>query len=184
VFDVRVMPLGEPVDYAELRAAVTWAQRSITLYGKTYPQPRLTRWYGDVPYVYSGLSWEAMPFPPLIGRIHSRVEILSEAKFNSVLCNLYRDGRDCVGWHADNEPVFGADPIVASASFGAAREFRIRRNDGTERRSIYLKDGDLLVMGRGMQRHSQHTLPRTSRPCGERINLTFRYAVAQHQQTR
>jgi alkylated DNA repair dioxygenase AlkB len=169
--------LGLPVAYAELRAAIDWAQRSVTVYGKTYPQPRLTRWYGDVPYVYSGLSWEPSPMPPLLVTIRERVELLTRERFNSVLCNLYRNGSDCVGWHADDEPVFGGDPVVASVSFGAPRTFKLRRNDKSEHREYVLEDGSLFVMGRGIQREWQHSIPRTAGSVGERINLTFRLTV-------
>jgi alkylated DNA repair dioxygenase AlkB len=171
--------LGEPFDYAELRGTIPWVQRSVTVWGKTYPQPRLTRWYGTVPYVYSGLSWEPAPMPPLVDRIRERVELLSGAGFNSVLCNLYRDGQDCVGWHADDEPIFGGDPIVASVSFGAPRTFKLRPNKGKAKDEVsyVLSDGQLFVMGKGVQRAWKHSIPRTEKPCGERINLTFRLTV-------
>jgi alkylated DNA repair dioxygenase AlkB len=175
--DVRVMPLGIAISFAELRASIDWAQRSVTVYGKVYPQPRLTRWYGDVPYVYSGLSWEASPMPALLQTIRQHVEALTGETFNSVLCNLYRDGRDSVGFHADDEPIFGGDPIVASVSFGAGRTFAVRANKGKERHSYLLQDGQLLVMGRGVQTGWKHSLLKSAEPVGERINLTYRRTV-------
>ncbi len=175
--NVTLLPLDLDMPYHEVRGAVDWMQRSVTVYGKVHPQPRLTRWYGDVPYVYSGLKWEAQPMPALIQRIRRRVETLAGVPFNSVLCNLYRDGSDCVGWHADDEPIFGGDPVVASVSFGAPRLFKMRRNDKSESRDIRLKNGDLLIMGKGIQPHWKHSLPRTATPCGERINLTFRLTL-------
>lgn len=175
--NLELLPLGLVVDYAELRTAIDWAQRSVTVYGKSYPQPRLTRWYGEVPYLYSGLSWEPLPMPPLVDRIRQRVEALSHERFNSVLCNLYRDGFDCVGWHADDEPLFGGDPVVASVSFGAARTFKLRHNVSSETKDLLLEHGTLLVMGRGIQTHYKHTLPKTAKAVGERLNLTFRKTV-------
>ena len=168
---------GVPVDFDELHRAVAWEQRSVTVFGRIYPQPRLTCWYGEVPYVYSGLRWEALPMPPLIDRLRQRVEAMIGEGFNSCLCNRYRDGSDSVGWHADDEPLFGGDPVVASLSFGAPRTFKLRRNDRTAEREFVLHHGSLLVMGRGIQREWQHTLPKTRKPCGERINLTFRQTV-------
>lgn len=149
VAGVTLGPLGMPVDYAALRAAVAWAQRSVTVYGKNHPQPRLTRWYGDVPYAYSGLVWEAAPMPALVAHIRDRAQAATGHTFNSALCNLYRGGSDCVGWHADDEPLFGPDPVVASVSFGATRTFKMRRADRSEARDFQLSDGSILVMGRG-----------------------------------
>ncbi len=175
--NIQLTSLGMPVDYAELRGVVEWAQRSVTVYGKVHPQPRLTRWYGGVPYGYSGLSWEPSPMPPLVAAVRDRVQEVTREKFNSVLCNLYRDGSDCVGYHADDEPVFGGDPIVASVSFGAARVFKLKKNDGSDKREFVLEDGKLFVMGRGIQRDWKHSIPKSAKPCGERINLTFRQTV-------
>lgn len=176
---VSLHKLGLDVECRDVRDAVEWAQRSVKVYGKAHPQPRLTRWYGDVPYAYSGLTWEPRPMPALVARIRDAVEQLAGERFNSVLCNLYRDGSDCVGWHADDEPIFGGDPIVASVSFGATRAFKIRPVGGAKWDAFthVLKDGDVLVMGKGVQRSHEHSVPRTAKPVGERVNLTFRRTV-------
>jgi alkylated DNA repair dioxygenase AlkB len=163
-------------DFAELRA-LPFEQHSVTVYGKSYPQPRLTKWYGPIPYPYSGLTLEPAPMPPLIAVIKLCVESVTRTHFNSVLLNLYRDGSDCVGWHSDDEPLFGRDPEVASLSFGATRTFKLRRKDDhRDQRKFSLTHGSLLFMGRGIQQEWQHTLVKTAKPEGERINLTFRYA--------
>lgn len=178
--NVTLTTIGEPVDFTTLRQAIEWEQRSVTVFGKTHPQPRLTRWYGDVPYVYSGLSWEPAPMPPLVDTIRQKVETIAGERFNSVLCNLYRHGGDSVGWHADDEPIFGGDPIVASVSFGATRTFKVRPNKDRSQHdatSFSLTDGSLLIMGRGIQKHYKHCIPETAQKVGERINLTFRLTV-------
>jgi len=178
--NVTLTTIGESVDFATLRDAIEWAQRNVTVFGKTHPQPRLTRWYGEVPYLYSGLSWEPAPMPPLVDTIRAKVETITGEKFNSVLCNLYRNGGDSVGWHSDDEPVFGGDPIVASVSFGATRTFKIRPNKDRSQHdaaSYSLTNGSLLVMGRGIQPHYKHSVPETPAKVGERINLTFRLTV-------
>lgn len=174
--NVSLQKLGLSVDYDELRLAIEWKKRSVRVFGKTYPQPRLTCWYGNVPYVYSGLAWEPKPMPLLIARVKDRVEALTGERFNSCLCNLYRDGKDSVGWHADDEPIFGGDPVVASVSFGFPRMFQIRPNKGTlkDGQSFLLEDGHLLVMGKGVQPHFKHCVPKSIGPVGERINLTYR----------
>lgn len=166
-----------PVDFAEVKGAIAWEQRSVRVYGKLHAQPRLTRWYGDVGYTYSGLPWEAARMPPLVATIRDRVQALTGESFNSVLCNLYRDGRDSVGWHADDEPIFGGDPVVASVSFGAPRLFKLRRNDGTDARDVMLEDRQVLVMHKGTQLAWKHCIPKTAKPCGERINITFRRTI-------
>jgi len=172
------MALGLTVAADELRGAIEWAQRSVRVFGKVHPQPRLTRWYGEAPYKYSGLMWEPSQMPAIVETICAQVERLTGERFNSVLCNLYRDGSDSVGWHADDEPVFGGDPVVASVTIGAARLFKLRRNDGAASQDVMLGDGSLFVMGRGVQRDWKHSIPKTAKPCGERINLTFRQTVA------
>jgi alkylated DNA repair dioxygenase AlkB len=165
------------ITYDDVHSAVDWVQRSVTVYGKTHPQPRLTKWYGEVPYLYSGLTWEPAAMPQVIQTIRTIVEVLTRTNFNSVLCNLYRDGSDCVGWHADDEPIFGGDPVVASVSFGATRTFKLRHNTTKEVQSFELTDKSLFVMGKGIQTDWKHTIPKTTRPVGPRINLTFRQTV-------
>lgn len=165
-----------PLD--ELREAIDFVQREVTVYGKSHPQPRLTKWYGPVPYRYSGLTWEPCPMPALLEQIRGDMEALAGTPLNSVLCNLYRDGSDCVGWHADDEPIFGGDPVVTSLSFGATRRFKVRSKANLKAVTNFnLTDGSLLIMGRGVQRYYQHSIPRTKKPVGPRINLTFRQAL-------
>ncbi len=166
------------LDFEQLKQSIEFVQRSVVVYGTTYPQPRLTKWYGPVGYAYSGLEWPPAPMPELLQGIQARVETLVGMPFNSVLCNLYRDGSDCVGWHADDEAIFGGDPVVASLSFGATRTFKVRKNDDhSVRQDFELRDGMLLVMGKGVQPGYKHSIPKTKKPVGARINLTFRPAL-------
>lgn len=167
-----------PADFEALRQAIAFEQRSVTVYGKTYPQPRLTKWYGFVPYHYSGLTWPACRMPDLLVKLTVKVRELTGGRFNSILCNLYRDGNDGVGWHSDDEPLFGPEPDVGSLSYGAARTFKVRRKDDHKvTQTFQLEDGDLLYMPTGFQREWQHTLTTTKKPVGPRINLTFRRTV-------
>lgn len=160
--------------FEDLLAAIPFEQRSVTVYGKTHPQPRLTKWYGPVAYQYSNLTWEPCGLPPLVEAIRQEIEALSGERFNCVLCNLYRDGKDTVGWHSDDEPLFGPDPVVASVSYGACREFRLRQKKDHEAvTKLRLKDRTLIVMCKGIQQNYQHSLPR-DKSTEPRINLTFR----------
>ena len=99
--------------------------------------------------------------------------------FNSVLANLYRDGRDRMGWHSDDERELGPRPVIASLSLGACRRFVLRhRREVSSKLAIELPHGSLLVMRGETQRHYRHALPATAKPVGPRINLTFRRIVA------
>ena len=168
----------ETGSFDAFRSVIAFEQRSVTVYGKTHPQPRLTKWYAGIPYTYSGLSWEAAPMPEPVDQLRHEIERLTGERFNSVLCNMYRDGSDTVGWHSDNEPIFGSDPVVASVSFGASRRFLLRsKADHGKGVEIKLTDGSLLVMGRGIQRDYEHSIPRQLRVNEPRINLTFRNAL-------
>ena len=164
---------------AQLTAEVAWEQRSIRLYGREMPQPRLTAWYGDpaARYTYSGLAWEPRPWTPALLALRQRVGTATGARFNSVLLNQYRDGRDSMGWHADDEPELGPVPVIASLSLGATRRFRLRPRAGLAHPplSLDLPGGSLLLMRGPTQQHWQHALPKTARLVGPRLNLTFRW---------
>jgi alkylated DNA repair dioxygenase AlkB len=163
--------------FAQLREQVDWRQEEIVLFGQRRLVPRLVAWHGDAGavYSYSGVEHHPQPWTPPLLRIRERVEALSGHSFNSVLLNLYRDGRDGMGWHADDEPELGANPVIASVSLGATRRFRMRhRKRRAETLGLDLEHGSLLVMYGATQHHWLHAVPKVTRPVGERINLTFR----------
>lgn len=162
--------------FAELREAIAWRQDSITIGGRPVLTPRLTAWYGDpgAVYRYSGVTLVPMVWIDPLSEIRKRVEAVTEAGYNSVLANLYRDGRDSVGWHSDDEPELGGP--IASVSFGAVRRFVLRhkkRKDAPEI-ELWLPAGSVLLMQGPTQCYWRHRLPKTARPVGPRINLTFR----------
>ena len=163
----------------QLTAGAAWEQRTIRLFGQQFPQPRLTAWYGDpeARYTYSNLTCEPRPWLPALADLRQRLETATHARYNSVLLNLYRDGRDSMGWHADDEPELGPTPAIASLSLGAVRRFRLRPRPGLVHPAfgIDLPPGSLLLMRGPTQQHWQHALPKTARPVGPRLNLTFRW---------
>ncbi|MDO7850785.1 alpha-ketoglutarate-dependent dioxygenase AlkB family protein [Hymenobacter convexus] len=182
LFDPEFLPETEAAALlAQLTAEVAWEQRTIRLFGQEFPQPRLAAWYGDAEarYTYSGLAWEPHPWTAALRALRQRLETATGARFNSVLLNLYRDGRDSMGWHADDEPELGPAPAIASLSLGATRRFRLRPRAGLVHPplSIDLPAGSLLLMRGATQQHWQHALPKTTRPLGPRLNLTFRWVV-------
>lgn len=160
-----------------LRGAIGWEQEEILIFGERRRVPRLVAWHGDpgTTYAYSGTSHEPRPWTPELEAIRDRVECLAGHSFNAVLLNLYRDGRDGMGWHADDEPELGPDPVIASVSLGATRRFRLKhRRNRAEPVTLELGHGSLLLMAGATQRHWLHAVPKTATPVGERINLTFR----------
>jgi alkylated DNA repair dioxygenase AlkB len=155
-----------------------WSQQDITLFGRRVPQPRLTCWYGDTGahYSYSALHLEPLPWHPDLLELRWLLQEKLRCSFNSVLVNAYRDGRDSMGWHADDEKELGPAPCIASLSLGASRRFLLREKHGKNLRSIFLQleHGSLLVMQHDSQCRFMHSLPKTRKPAGLRINLTFR----------
>jgi alkylated DNA repair dioxygenase AlkB len=162
--------------FATLLAAVSWGQGSVSLFGRAMLEPRLTAWYGDADYTYSGRTVRAAPWSPEMAELCDRVSRAAGASFNAVLLNLYRDGNDSVGWHSDDEPELGANPTIASISLGAPRRFVLApKQGGATTHRFELGPGSLLVMSGACQQSYRHAVPKTSRPIGPRINLTFRH---------
>jgi alkylated DNA repair dioxygenase AlkB len=160
-----------------LHRQIDWQQEEILMFGRRVPVPRRVAWHGDpgASYTYSGTAHHPRPWTPALERVRSRVTGLTGVHFNAVLLNLYRDGRDGMGWHADDEPELGRNPVIASVSLGATRRFCLRHRRRKDLRlDVLLTHGSLLLMSGATQHHWVHALPKTAVPVGERINLTFR----------
>lgn len=154
-----------------------WQQDDITIFGKTHKQPRLTALYAsnNNTYSYSNITMKPLKFTPTLELIKTKIETKTKQQFTTCLCNLYRDGQDSNGWHADNEKELGQNPIIASVSFGAERLFKLKhRTDKTLKHDIVLQHGSLLIMQGKTQHHWLHQIPKTRKITSERINLTFR----------
>lgn len=157
---------------------VSWKQDPIRIFGKTVMQPRLTALYGEKgrSYSYSGIVMEPLPFDPRLAALKRKTEEVSLSSFTSCLLNLYRDGMDSNGWHADDEKELGRNPVIASISLGQERIFHLRHKRQKElKHKILLEHGSLLLMKGETQHHWQHQIPKSRRPMDPRINLTFRY---------
>lgn len=173
-------PAAAEVAFAALIAEIDWQVHRIRLFGREVDTPRLCSWIGDpgAAYAYSGTRFEPRAWTPTLQRLRERLQGEGVGTFNSVLANRYRSGRDSMGWHSDDERELGPAPVIASISLGAPRRFRLRhRRDPALRAELELEPGSLLIMQGQTQRHYRHDLPRTARPVGERINLTFRWIV-------
>ncbi len=167
---------------ARLVAELHWRRESIVLWGRRYEQPRLLAWYGDpgAAYRYSGVRHEPLPWTDTLQEIRARVERRLGWRCNGVLANYYRDHRDGMGLHSDDEPELGERPVIASVSVGEPRPFvfKSRTVPAAPAWRLRLASGSLLVMRGETQRYWRHGLPKQTRPCGPRVNLTFRRILA------
>ena len=180
--DIRFWPVALAVEEASelldrLLTGIDWQHEEVLIFGQRRPVPRLVAWHGDpgASYMYSGTPHQPLPWTPALELVRERVLSLTGCAFNSVLLNRYRDGRDGMGWHSDDEPELGSDPVIASVSLGAPRRFCLRhRRRKDQRLDVSLGHGSLLLMAGATQHHWVHAVPKTALPVGPRVNLTFR----------
>ncbi|KAG8181832.1 hypothetical protein JTE90_003979 [Oedothorax gibbosus] len=172
-----------------LSNTIKWHDKNIVIRGEEFPQPRLVAWYGPFPYTYSGATLEAAEMPQTVLEIKQRVENFLKAneldvELNSVLLNLYRNEKDSVAWHSDDELTMGVSPTIASVSLGSVRKFEMRpkehtiqQNENLDKDSVFyvnLTPGSLIIMDGCMQEDWQHRVPKEYHDKQPRINLTFR----------
>lgn len=177
-YDEHFLSHNEASTYFDvLRKETDWQQDRIKVFGKEYDQPRLTALFANNknPYTYSNITMHPNPFSPVLLEIKSKIEKTLNQTFTTCLLNLYRNGQDSNGWHADNEKELGKNPVIASVSLGAERLFHMKhRTDKTQKLRLNLAHGSLLVMSGSTQHNWLHQIPKTKKNVGERINLTFR----------
>ena len=175
------LPAPEQSLLQRLLAEVPWVAQEIVVWGKPHLQPRLMAWYGDdhARYTYSGVELEPLPWSPLLADIKTRVEQASGARFNSVLVNYYRNQRDSMGFHSDDEPELGERPVIASLSLGEERIFvmKHKRDRGSAPVRLKLASGSLLVMKGDTQKNWRHGINKLQRECSPRVNMTFRCII-------
>ena len=166
--------------YDTLLETIPWQHDKIKVFGKTYDQPRLTSLHAleNKSYSYANITMYPQPFTKELHWIHQEIQKIGIGEYNCVLLNLYRNGNDSNGWHADNEAELGKNPIIASLSLGEERYFHLKhRHKKDERYKIKLQQGSLLIMAGSMQHHWLHQIPKTAKPIKPRINLTFRFLI-------
>jgi alkylated DNA repair dioxygenase AlkB len=175
LFENVLPPDKSAATFNQLITDVDWQKETLFLFGRHIQVPRLTAWYGDAAYTYSGVRHEPRNWVSILNALRDLVQNKTNKPFNSVLLNHYRSGSDSMSWHSDNEPELGLNPTIASLSFGGTRRFRFRNtSDKKQTLSISLSDASLLVMAGPLQHNWQHTLPKTKKIVAPRINLTFR----------
>ncbi len=163
--------------FEKLLTETSWQQDNISVYGKTYPQPRLTALFGNEgkPYSYSNITMHPQPWNETLLQMKLKISEVTLCDFTTVLLNRYRNGQDSNGWHADNEKELGTNPAIASISLGAARAFHLQHNSIKEARlKLTLEHGSLLLMKGTTQHYWKHQIPKTAKTVDQRINLTFR----------
>ncbi|MCK4840563.1 MAG: alpha-ketoglutarate-dependent dioxygenase AlkB [Methylococcales bacterium] len=165
--------------FVELRHGLAWQQEQIFLYGRWLKVPRLMCWYGDkgACYQYSGVNHQPLPWLDPLLTIKQKILSYYPSYFNSVMANLYRNGADSMGCHADDEKELGHNPVIASLSLGEERLLKFRHKQSKEVLDVILSQGDLLIMAGDIQHHWRHELPKTKKQKTERINLTFRKII-------
>ena len=163
--------------FTNLMQEIDWQQYPIQLFGKTYMQPRLIGWYGDagISYKYSKRTYITKEWTSSLIELRTLLHEFCGVSFNSVLLNLYRDGQDSMGWHSDNEPELGPNPLIASISLGCKRRFQLRlKEDKKQKVKAELPDRSLLIMQGDTQQYWEHQVPKQAKIEQPRINLTFR----------
>src|SRR5437867_124918 len=159
-------PGASAAHLAGLLAELDWQEQQFTIYGRQMPMPRLIAMYGPAGYRYSRVVHPPRPLTPRLAAICARVEETTGRRFNSVLANLYRDGRDSIGWHRDSDYAHGGQPDIASVSLGATRRFELRDQAARTRAAVDLETGSvLLITGEAISRWWQR-VPKTSGPVG------------------
>lgn len=157
-----------------------WRQEKITMFGKTVDEPRKVMWFAQngQEYKYAGKINKALEMTQLLIDIGEYASVIIKehlgrtVEFNSVFCNYYNNGDQYIGWHADDEPGIASD-IIASVSFGATRDFKVRNN----KKQVWtfpLGAGDLAVMYDDCQDNYKHSVPKRKKVTEPRINLTYR----------
>lgn len=176
IFDSVLDHLDHHSVFSHLINDVPWKSNTITMFGKQHLEPRRTAWFGDegAMYTYSGIQMTPLPWTETLLTLRDICQQYSNSAFNSVLLNLYRNGHDRMGWHADNEPELGLEPVIASLSLGATRRFRFRHRSTKKIVECELTHGSLLVMRGVTQSFWVHEIPRQTRITDPRVNLTFR----------
>jgi len=180
IYYLPELPLAQTAEAVmnQLIDEVPWRSENIVVWGKTVPQPRLIAWYGDegADYTYSGIHHDPLPWTDTLIGIKNRVEKVADTNFNSVLLNYYRHHRDSMGLHSDDELELGRRPIIASLSLGEERTFILKHKTRRDLKTFRLKlaSGSLLLMKGDTQRCWKHGIEKETRPCGPRVNLTFR----------
>lgn len=160
---------------------IEWRHDEIVIFGRRIITNRKVGWYGDKPYkyIYSKTEKVALLWTEVLMVLKSKIEQKTGARFNTCLLNLYHNGSEGMGWHADNEKTLDPTAPIASISLGATRSFRFKHKTKELKSTVDLPSGSLLMMYPPTQEFWLHTLTKTTKVNAPRINLTFRTMLPQ-----
>ena len=163
----------------KLISDLPWESMAIKMFGKDITIPRLQCWVGDkgCDYKYSGKKLNRQDWTTDLIMIREKIYKELNIDFNSVLVNYYRDGKDSMGWHSDNERELGPSPTIASISLGSERDLVFRNKINKEVLPIPQTHGCLILIDGKTQKNWQHAIKKTRKVIGPRINLTFRNII-------
>jgi len=178
--------------FARLLATGRFSQRTVRMYERVLPEPRLTAGWSprltataDAARAAPAPQDAAADEPDGDGEVPAELVALAAAlsgrydiTFDRIWVNLYRDGRDSVAWHGDRNRHTHTNPLVATVSLGARRRFLLReRGGGPTRLSLRPGHGDLVVMGGACQHEWEHTVPKEAGAVGPRMSVTLRHTA-------
>ena len=169
------------VFYEELMNKIDWMNEVVVMFGKEITTKRKVAFYSDsnIQYRYSQRTKKGLTWIPILLQIKNIVESYTNTQYNACLLNLYHNGNEAMGWHADNEVEIMPNSSIASISLGAARKFSFKNKATKETISLQLENGSLLEMKGALQNHWLHSLPKSTKIITPRINLTFRQMITQ-----
>ena len=180
IYHGKVMSNEEALYYFnQLNNTIEWKNDEVIIFGKLIKTSRKVAWYAssNIEYTYSNISKKAEPFTPELLSLKQIVEQKTGEKYNACLLNLYQNGNEGMGWHSDDEKMLEPLASIASLSFGADRKFSLKHQQNNQTVSVKLENGSLLEMKDKTQLFWKHSLPKTTKVIGPRINLTFRKMV-------
>lgn len=167
--------------YKRLLHGIQWHHDEAVIFGKRIITKRKVAWYGerDFDYTYSNTTKRALKWTEDLLLLKEKVETSCGEQFNSCLLNLYHSGDEGMAWHSDAEKELKKNGAIGSVSLGAPRKFSFKHKiNASEKVSILLEHGSLLIMKGSTQTHWLHSLPKTKKVTTPRINLTFRTIIS------
>lgn len=165
--------------FIKLLSTIAWQNDELIIFGRHIITQLKVAWYAnnDLSYTYSNTTKVALAFTKELNNLKTIAEKLAKTTFNACLLNMYHNGSEGMGWHSDNEKAIVPNSTIASFSFGAERKFAFKHKTIKQTISTFLQTGSLLLMSGSTQSYWLHSLPKTKKVNGVRINLTFRQMV-------
>jgi alkylated DNA repair dioxygenase AlkB len=142
--------------FIKLKEEIVWKEEPVIIFGKEIIQPRLVCFIADEEneMSYTGIKMKPEKWTNTILELKTLVEKEIKIEFNSVFCNLYRNGKDYIGnfssyklgYHADDVKANDKDSPIVSLSFGCKRKFYMKHKQDSEKvHKFVLNPGSLFT---------------------------------------